>query len=265
MQHLMIDGFQGFRSRFDQLQLIQEVLEEIPTQLGLQPAMPAFLRPYYNGVVPEDCGISGFLFLAGGHFTIHTFSFREAYFADLVSSTPFDTRRLQFLLEATFPCDTTTCTSMSRNGGPLPASKPDIPNDFGPHLLLDIDEYTGPSTMDDLFRVFDRLPQMIGMTPIMRPYLVRNTTPDGPVLSAMTMIAESHVSIHVYEAKRQAYFDLFSCRFFDRDAVVPRIMAEFPGGAVEEGLGIRGSKYQLLRTEREREHLKEKAWLQVLK
>src|SRR5438034_6613835 len=82
MLHFTIDGFQGFRSRFDHVPLIQEVLEEVPTQLGLKPVMPAFMLPYYNGVVPEDCGVSAFVFLAGGHFTLHTFSFREAYFAD---------------------------------------------------------------------------------------------------------------------------------------------------------------------------------------
>src|SRR5256886_7935447 len=85
MLHFTIDGFRGFRSRFDDAHLIQEVLEDAPAQLGLKRAMPAFVLPYYSGVVPEDCGISAFVFLAGGHFTLHTFSFREAYFADLVA------------------------------------------------------------------------------------------------------------------------------------------------------------------------------------
>src|SRR2546428_4918874 len=107
MLHFTIDGFQGFRSRFDHVPLIQEVLEEVPTQLGLKPVMPAFVLPYYNGVVPEDCGVSAFVFLAGGHFTLHTFSFREAYFADLVAPTAFDAGRLRNILEAVFPCAVT--------------------------------------------------------------------------------------------------------------------------------------------------------------
>src|SRR6266702_2169286 len=45
MLHFTIDGFQGFRSRFDDVPLIQEVLEEVPTQLGLKPVMPAFVLP----------------------------------------------------------------------------------------------------------------------------------------------------------------------------------------------------------------------------
>lgn len=60
MQHFMIDGFRGYRSRFDDIKLVQEILEEFPAQLGLQPVMPSFLLPYYNGVVPEDCGVGAF-------------------------------------------------------------------------------------------------------------------------------------------------------------------------------------------------------------
>ena len=265
MQHFMIDGFRGFRSRFDHLHLLQEVLEEVPAQLGLQPTMPAFLLPYYNGVVAEDCGVSAFVFLAGGHFTLHTFSFREVYFGDLVSATRFDARRLQLLLESLFPCETTTVNSVTREPGSLRTVPPDVRTDFGPHLFLDLEDFRGPRTLDDLFQVFDHLPASVGMTPIMRPYVVRNTTPDGPVLSAMTMIAESHISIHVFEATGRAFFDLFSCRFFDRDTVVPRIRAELGGGEAREGFVARGSKYRLLRTGRPEELSRSKLWLRALK
>ncbi len=43
MLHFTIDGFRGFRSRFDDAHLIQEVLEDAPAQLGLKRAMPAFV------------------------------------------------------------------------------------------------------------------------------------------------------------------------------------------------------------------------------
>ena len=114
MLHFTIDGFRGFRSRFDDAHLIQEVLEDAPAQLGLKRAMPAFVLPYYNGVVPEDCGISAFVFLAGGHFTLHTFSFRETYFADLVAPDEFDPAKLRALLEAVFPCALTSVRTVER-------------------------------------------------------------------------------------------------------------------------------------------------------
>src|SRR2546429_9873015 len=94
-----------------------------------------------------------------------------------------------------------------------------------------------------------RSPRSIAMTPIMRPYVIRDRAADGrPVLSAMTMIAESHVSLHVFPDEERAYFDIFSCRFFDRDRVGPQLKACFPGGTVQEALIARGSRNRFLRT-----------------
>ena len=140
-------------------------------------------------------------------------------------------------------------------------SEPDVENDFGPHLFLNVDAYQGPQSLDALFDVFDRLPAEIGMTPIMRPYVIRDTVGGQPVLSALTMIAESHVSLHVFPHEERAYFDIFSCRFFDRTFVVPRLRAQFPGGSVQEALIARGSRYRYLRTERADEHAKSRTWL----
>jgi len=261
----MIDGFRGFRSRFEQISLIQEVLEELPEQLGLQPVMPAFVLPYFNGVVPEDCGVSGFLFLAGGHFTLHTFSFRETYFADLVAPASCDVKRIRSVLETAFPCETTTVIAMDRHPEPLKTIQPQTEVDFGPHLLLDIQGFQGPRSMDALFALFDRLPSQIGMTPIMRPYIVRSETANvGPVLSAMTMIAESHVSIHIFESSHEAYFDLFSCRFFEYPRVLARLREALPGDRVVDGFLARGRNYKLQRTERHDEVARSKSWLRVV-
>jgi S-adenosylmethionine/arginine decarboxylase-like enzyme len=264
MQHFMIDGYGGFRSRFDDIRLVQEVLDEVPVRAGLQPAMPAFLLPYYNGVVPEDCGVSGFVFLPGGHLTVHTFSFREAYFADLVAPTGFEGERLAGMLEDAFPC-AKTVVSDSRRDEVSPAD-PNRRADFGPHLIVEIEDYRGASDMDGLFPLFDRLPGEIGMTPIMRPYLIQAELDRGqPVLSAMTMIAESHVSLHLLPEERRAYFDLFSCSFFDAGEVLPRLREQLPGRWVREVLIPRGRDYRVLRTERADERRRTSSWLDAIR
>jgi S-adenosylmethionine/arginine decarboxylase-like enzyme len=263
MKHFMIDGFGGFRSRFDDIRLVQEVLEELPVRLGLQPVMPAFLLPYYNGVVPEDCGVSGFVFLAGGHLTVHTFSFREAYFADILAPGAFDGAQLAGLLDDAFPCTHTEVSDSRRDD--IPASTPDPGVDFGPHLIVEIEDYRGPSDMDALFPVFDRLPGGVGMTPIMRPYLLQAELASGePVLSAMTMIAESHVSLHLLPQARRAYFDLFSCSFFDAAAVLPRLRRQLPGQWVRDVLIPRGREYRKFRTERDDERRRTSRWLDAI-
>lgn len=261
MLHFTMDGFGGHRSRFDDIRLIHELLEELPARLGLTPAMPPMLLPYYNGVEPDDCGISGFVFLAGGHFTIHTFSFRECYFVDLVAPHGFDVHELREALVTALPVRSVEVHTAKR-----PRLFDEIPvhpdEDFGPHLLLNIEGYTGPASMDDLFEMFDNLPPRIDMTPIMRPYVLRSTTPDGrSVLSAMTMIAESHIALHIDEASKNAWFDIFSCKFFDPKAVLAELQKAMPGHKHTLQLISRGCGYRVKRTERGPEHARTKAWL----
>lgn len=262
MYHFMLDGFQGYRSRLDDVRLLQELLEELPVELGLEPVMPGFLLPYYNGEVAEDCGVSSFLFLRGGHFTLHTFSFRETYFVDLLSPEPFRTDRLRARLEAALPAARVSTRVATRTETGFPDTQADAENDFGPHLLVEIEDYRGPRTMDAVFELLDRLPQAIGMTPIMRPYVVRGVDGQGGrVLSGLTMIAESHISLHVFEAENRAYFDIFSCEFFDHAAVLQAVRTELPGECRDSCVIPRGKDYRLLRTERADEQRRSRAWL----
>jgi len=245
MNHFVMDAFNGYRSRLDDITLVHEFLEELPLKLGLKPVMPPFILPYYDGVVPEDCGISAFIFLAGGHFTIHTFSFREAYFVDMVCPQPFDSRKLEKIIEETFPATRVTSYQLEREKQESYPQKIEINRklDFGPHLFLDFSNYTGPTTMDDLFTLFDTMPFKIGMTPIMRPYVVKNSMGEEKVTSILTMIAESHISLHYFEKSKRAYLDLFSCRFFNYDEVIGKLKQIFSGDVINETLIARGSKY----------------------
>ena len=224
MKHLTYDGFHGFRSRLDDILLVNECLAKMPHILGLEPIMPPFLLPYYDGVHPEDCGISSFLFLLGGHITIHTFSYREAVFADVLAPSFFSETKFSSLMERLFPCKTQRVSHIKRNPAIDKRKHANSRSDFGPHLFV---EYVSTNRMTDLgklFNIFDRLPEAINMTPIMRPYVVNTKTKDGNlVLSAITMIAESHISCHVFTKSNRAFFDIFSCRFFNIDRVLSKL------------------------------------------
>ena len=78
---------------------------------------------------------------------------------------------------------------------------------------------------------------------------------------AKALQARRPESARVFPREERAYFDIFSCRFFDRSFVVPRLLAQFPGGSVQEALVARGSRYRYLRTERADEHAKSRTWL----
>lgn len=266
MIHFMMDAFRGYRSRLDDILLVHEIIEEIPLKMGLKPVMQPFVLPYYNGVIPEDCGISAFVFLTGGHFTIHTFSFREAYFVDLVYLQPFDTNRLTSLIKNAFPAEKITHYNVERNQRESFLNKLEINEalDFGPHLFLDFMNYQGPKTLDALFELFDTLPSEIGMTPIMRPYGIKSMYQNQKILSILTMIAESHISLHYFPETKQAYLDLFSCRFFDYPKVSDKLKKEFNSDINNEVLISRGSNYQQFRNDVDLQTLRSKAWLDNL-
>ena len=263
MNHFVMDAFKGYRSRLDDILLVQEILEELPAKLGLKTVMPPFILPYYNGVVPEDCGITAFVFLAGGHFTIHTFSFREAYFVDLVTPQTIDPKRLEQLLKSAFPAERVTSYLLERERKETYPKKIEIneAQDFGPHLFLDFKNYNGPKTMDDLFELFDTMPFNIGMTPIIRPYAMKNVIDGEKVTSIITVIAESHISLHYFEESKRAYLDLFSCRFFDTDDVIPKLKEMFGSEVVNETLIARGSKYQKYKNDNITQSLYSRAWI----
>lgn len=265
LTHLTFDGFRGYRSRLDDIKLLQELMEELPSKLGLDPVMPPILLPYYNGMEPEDCGISAFVQLRGGHFTVHTFSYGEAVFADLVHPGTFDTRQARVMLEQIFPCGSVETHTVVRGDGSDRVAMPTIDRlqDFGPHLFLHMRPFKGPTTMEAMFDLFDALPASVGMTPIMRPYIIKTAWPrGGHVLSALTMIAESHVSLHVFP-EGDAFFDLFSCKFFDSNEVIGTIEAALGGNVASRTLVARGSRFKQRRTQRAEVMEHTNRWLKI--
>jgi S-adenosylmethionine/arginine decarboxylase-like enzyme len=258
-----MDAFHGYRSRLDDIMLVYEALEEIPQKLGLKAVMPPFILPYYNGVIPEDCGISAFVFFAGGHFTLHTFSFRETYFVDVLSPQPIDEEKLKRLIEEAFPAEKITSYCLQRERSESYPQKIEINKelDFGPHLFLDMKNYAGPKSLDDLFKFFDTMPFEIGMTPIIRPIVVKNRVNNEQVTSILTMIAESHICLHYFEESNRAYFDLFSCRFFESSDVVRKLKSVLKSDLVNETLISRGSKYHHLKNDQQSPVIDARAWL----
>ena len=265
MLHFTMDGFHGYRSRLDDIRLVHELLEELPEALGLQPVMPPFLLPYYNGVHADDCGISAFLFLAGGHLTIHTFSVRECYFVDIVYPERFDTGLAGKLLNRTLPVNTIQTHSVDRFANMLHDRTYEPTRDFGPHLFQDITGYEGARDMNTLFDLFEGLPARLDMTPIMRPYIISGETPSGDkVISAMTMIAESHIALHVFPEANRAYFDIFSCRPFDQEAVMAELLQALKGSGIQSAIVPRGQLYTELRSSSEDDATRSNRWLRVI-
>ena len=103
MKHTMLDCYGSVESKLDDVKYINNLLNHIAYELNMICVAPPFLLPYYYGVDPEDIGISAFLFLKGGHITIHTFPLRECYFVDMVYDSDYDTNKAYQLFKRLLP------------------------------------------------------------------------------------------------------------------------------------------------------------------
>jgi len=92
MQHLIIDGYTENKAILQDDQFIYNLLDKYPEQIGMTRIQgPVVFR--YNGLKPEDWGISGLVFIAESHISIHTFVERQYMNIDVFSCKPFDSDR----------------------------------------------------------------------------------------------------------------------------------------------------------------------------
>ncbi|MGA7878903.1 MAG: adenosylmethionine decarboxylase [Desulfoferrobacter sp.] len=90
--HLMVDGYGCDRSALEDINLIYKFLDEYPEQMDMTKIMPPYVFRY-NGSVPEDWGVSGFVLIAESHISLHTFPEKQYLSLDMFSCKPFDTEQ----------------------------------------------------------------------------------------------------------------------------------------------------------------------------
>jgi S-adenosylmethionine decarboxylase len=96
-----------------------------------------------------------------------------------------------------------------------------------------IDGYGGdPQQLSDENEVrviLDRYPEMMGMTKITQPKVIRykGTKPEDWGVSGYVMIAESHISLHTFPERRLVWADIFSCKDFDATTVLEDLKQRF--------------------------------------
>src|SRR5438105_5072267 len=116
---------------------------------------------------------------------------------------------------------------------PIPASRSDEPDagavGFGPHLVFDghgcprgrLDD------LDQLYTLLHHMPDDIGMTRIMPPYVFRHRAGATDGLSGFVLIAESHISLHTFPDQGFVRADVFSCTTFDVQRVILALRRSF--------------------------------------
>ena len=88
--HLVIDGYTGNHSLLQDQEHVRQFLDSFPDRIGMTKIItPQVLT--YNGPVPEDWGVSGFVIIAESHISVHTFPDRSFVQVDVFSCKDFDT------------------------------------------------------------------------------------------------------------------------------------------------------------------------------
>ena len=92
------------------------------------------------------------------------------------------------------------------------------------HLI--IDGYGGNAQrmqdVDFIYQLLDRYPTEIGMVKLSPPQVVkyRGFKPEDWGISAFVLLAESHISIHIFPERNYINIDIFSCKEFDAEQAI---------------------------------------------
>ncbi|WP_438318523.1 S-adenosylmethionine decarboxylase [Candidatus Caldatribacterium sp. SIUC1] len=103
--------------------------------------------------------------------------------------------------------------------------------EVGMHLVLD-GRSSDPEIIGDVDRIrkfLDEFPKYMGMTKVTPPYVFRyqGATSEESGISGIVIIAESHISVHTFPARRYVSVDIFSCKPFDVDEAVQGLVEYF--------------------------------------
>ena len=220
MTHYMLDGYGVHASLpLRQADFVNETLNRILLELHLTPISPAFLLPYDYGLVPVDDGLSSFIFLQGGHATIHTFPLRGVYFVDIFSQTNLEEANVTHVFNTFLPFNPAISRSFSvQRDKPVHSEQFNSSEVFGPHVLARFNPQRNVS-LEEANRFLEGLIADIGMTPITRSFSLLDRYQNPTYLSSIVMIAESHLSIHQNLQTHEVWFDIFSCKMFDYASV----------------------------------------------
>ncbi len=91
--HLIIDGFGKNKAILQDESFIHDLLNAYPDKIGMTKISdPIVFR--YSGAKPEDWGVSGLVFIAESHISLHTFVERAFINIDVFSCKDFDAEQI---------------------------------------------------------------------------------------------------------------------------------------------------------------------------
>lgn len=98
--HLMLDCRKCNKDKISDLSYVFDIINKLPKIAS----MTAITQPYcfpYEGLIPEDKGITATVIIAESHITFHSFIEKDYFFFDIFSCKPFDVEKVKaYIIEA---------------------------------------------------------------------------------------------------------------------------------------------------------------------
>ena len=99
------------------------------------------------------------------------------------------------------------------------------------HLIID-GYVRDPKKIEDrefIYNFLDTYPSEIKMTKVSTPQVSQHQTtqPHGQGISGFVLLAESHISIHIFPQHSYVNIDIFSCSEFDPEEATKTVEREF--------------------------------------
>lgn len=93
--------------------------------------------------------------------------------------------------------------------------------------------------------LLDTYPAEINMTKISEPFVLQYTgdKPEDWGVTGFVIIAESHISVHTFPDRGYVWVDVFSCKEFEADGAVDRIVETFGLTHVTTNIHDRGLEF----------------------
>lgn len=220
--HIIADGYNARRKTLGNVRLLDTYVKNI------NPHAFSHIISYTDPRDEEMNGVTGILLAPGLHTTVHTYNHpaKACYFYDFFNYNPLIHEQSRSILESSYQ-PTLYTSSYSRRDTALrtfEAQKAPLEY-YGPHLMVRAaaDPHLCQRAAFLMEDFLWKLPQLIGMHPLTKPYLVESET----WLSSIRVIAESHISVHLEKLTGNLYIDIFSCKNFEEHKVIEHIKETF--------------------------------------
>lgn len=99
--HLILDGYGANREKLADAETVTQFLLDLPEKMAMKP-ISAVQVCQYQGNLPDQNGVSGFVMIAESHISIHTWPEHRVLWADVFSCRSFNVDAIIEALVFTF-------------------------------------------------------------------------------------------------------------------------------------------------------------------